>query len=228
MKNTTIYEQEKGLKMLDHQNYHEGIKEYMRLEEAFLLKNLRGVKSLLEIGCGDGRYLEMLASVVGEILGIDYSEYFVKVSKKRTHNLHNVDVIHGNAKDLQSFLSKSYQCATLAWNTIGNMPQEIHQDVVEALSKWVEERIFISTYQCSDAVMQERLKLYENCGYKVNSINGNKVILEDGAHCAEAYSIKYFQDLIESNGFSMETYELGFCGVMFVGTKQDERKKIHS
>lgn len=223
MESTNIYEQDKGLALLDYQNYPEAIQEYMALEEAFLFKHLQGAKSLLEIGCGDGRYLKMLAPVVGEILGIDYAEYLVNVSKKRTNNLHNVDVIHGNAKDLPSLLSKTYQFATLAWNTIGNMPPEIHPDVVRGLSQWVEERIFISTYQCSDAVMQERLKLYKNCGYKVNSINGNKVIMEDGQHTAYAYPINYFQELLESNHFSMETYNLGFCGVMIVGNNQNFR-----
>lgn len=218
---TNIFEQEKSLIILNHQNYPEGIQEYMALEEAFVLNNLRGAKSLLEIGCGDGRYLQMLAPVVEEILGIDYAEYLVNISRKRTQNLHNVNVIHGNAKDLQSLLSKTYQFAILAWNTVGNMPPEIHPDVFRALSQRVEEKIFISTYQCSDAVMQERLKLYENCGYKVNSINGNQVTMEDGEHTAYAYPINYFQDLMESNNFSMETYELGFCGVMIVGTKQD-------
>ncbi|MEB3182132.1 MAG: class I SAM-dependent methyltransferase [Nostocaceae cyanobacterium] len=223
MASTNIYQQAKGLALIDHQNYPEGIKEYMALEEAFLLNNLQGAKSLLEVGCGDGRYLEMLASVVGEILGIDYSEYLVNLSRKRTNNFPNVKVIHGNAKDLPSLLSKTYKFATLAWNTIGNMPPEIHPDVFRGLSQWVEEKIFISTYQCSDAVMKERLKLYENCGYKVNSINGNQVIMEDGEHTAYAYPINYFQDLMESNHFSMETYEFGFCGVMIVGTKQDFR-----
>ncbi|MFB2977223.1 hypothetical protein [Microseira sp. BLCC-F43] len=47
--------------------------------------------------------------------------------------------------------------------------------------------------------------------------------MEDGEHTAYAYPINYFQDLIESNHFSMETYELGFCGVMIVVSKQDSR-----
>ncbi|GET42925.1 class I SAM-dependent methyltransferase [Microseira wollei] len=219
MASTNIYEQEKGRGLLDRQKYPEGIQEYMALEEDFLLNNLRGSKSLLEIGCGDGRYLEILAPVVEEILGIDYSQHLVNLSRNRTKDFPNVHVIHGNAKDLQSLLSQTYQFATLAWNTIGNMPPEIHPDLFRGLSQWVEERIFISTYQCSDAVMEERLKLYENCGYKVNSIDGNKVIMEDGEHTAYAYPINYFQDLMESHNFAVATYELGFCGVMIVGTK---------
>ena len=179
MQTTNIYEQQKGLSLLNHQKYPEGIKEYMRLEEAFLTSNLRDAKSVLEIGCGDGRYLEKLAPLVGEILGIDYAEYLVNVLRNRTKNLHNVNVIQGNAKDLPSLLSKTYQFATLAWNTIGNMPQEIHPSVFSGLSQYVDEKIFISTYQCSDFVMQERLNLYKNCGYKVDSINGNKVIMEN-------------------------------------------------
>lgn len=223
MATTNIYAQEKGLSILDHKNYPQPIQEYLKLEESFLLNHLQGAKSLVEIGCGDGRYLEILAPVVEEILGIDYSEHLVNISKNRTRHLPNVDVLTGNAKDLQAVLSKTYQFATLVWNTIGNMPPEIHASVFKELSQWVEEKIFISTYQCGDAVMQERLKIYENCGYKVNSIEGNKVIMEDGEHTAYAHPLSYFQDLMDSNNFTMETYELGFCGVMIVGTKKDYR-----
>ena len=221
MESTTIYEQQKCLSIFNHQNYPERIQEYMAREEAFICNNLRSAKTVLEIGCGDGRYLEMLAPIVGEILGIDYAEYLVNVSRNRTKHLDNVKVLQGNAKDLPSLLSKTYQFATLAWNTIGNMPQDIHPSVFSGLSKCVEEKIFISTYQCSDLVMQERLKMYTNCGYQVDSINGNQVIMEGGEHAAYAYPIPYFQELMESHNFSMETYELGWCGVMIVGSKMD-------
>lgn len=40
MESTNIYEQEKGLAVLDYQNYPEAIQEYMAMEEAFLLKHL--------------------------------------------------------------------------------------------------------------------------------------------------------------------------------------------
>lgn len=221
MASPNIYEQEKGLSLLNPQNYPEGIQEYMALEEAFLASNLREAKTVLEIGCGNGRYLEILAPIVGEILGIDYAEYLVNVARSRTKNLSNVNVINGNAKDLPSLLSKTYQAAILAWNTIGNMPQEIHSSVLSGLSQYVEDKIFISTYQCSDFVMEERLKLYKNCGYKVDRINGNQVIMENGEHTAYAYPIDYFRDLMMSHNFSMETYELGLCGVMIVGSKTD-------
>ncbi|AOY82682.1 MULTISPECIES: hypothetical protein [Moorena] len=68
--------------------------------------------------------------------------------------------------------------------------------------------------------MDERLRFYAKTGLKVERINGNQVILERGSHFPNAYPFSYFQELLESVGFSMETHDLGFVGVMIEGTKK--------
>ena len=220
MKDSQEFYEGIGLKFLDPQYQTERIREYMELEEKFILRTFKDVDTVLDVGCGEGRYLRKLAPIVGKITGIDFSEQLVALAKKSTSNLDNVTIILGSAEHLPTLVQETFTYGLLAWNTIGNIPQELHQCIFENLAKLVEEKIFISTYQCSPAVMDERLRYYAKTDFKVESIDGNQVILEGGLHCANAYPLSYFQDLLESIGFSLKTNDFGFVGVMIEGTKK--------
>ncbi|NEP00534.1 MAG: class I SAM-dependent methyltransferase [Symploca sp. SIO2E9] len=219
MKDSQEFYEGMGLKFLDPQNETEGIREYLKLEEEFVLRTFKGVDSVLDVGCGEGRYLRKLAPIVGKITGIDFAEQLVDLAKKSTANFSNVTTLLGRAEHLPTLVEETFTYALLAWNTIGNIPQELHQCIFDNLAKLVDEKIFISTFQCSPEVMDERLRYYAKTGFKVENIDGNQVILEGGLHCANAYPLSYFQELLESRGFSMKTYDFGFVGVMIEGTK---------
>ena len=217
MKDSQEFYEGMGLKFLDPQYFTEGIKEYLELEEEFILKTFKNVDSVLDVGCGEGRYLRMLAPILGKITGIDYSEQLVSLAKKSTSTLDNVSILLGRAEDLPTLVQETFTYGLLAWNTIGNIPQEFHQSIFDNLAKVVNKKIFISTFQCSSEVMNERLRYYDKVGFKVESIDGNQAILEGGLHRANAYPLNYFQELFGSIGFSMKTYDLGFTGVMIEG-----------
>lgn len=219
MKDSQEFYEGIGLKFLDPQNETEGIREYMQLEEALVLNRFKGVDKVLDVGCGEGRYIRKLAPIVGKITGIDFAEQLIDLARKSTADFDNVEIIHGGAEHLTSLVQCTFSHALLAWNTIGNIPQALHETIFDNLAQVVEEKIFISTYQCGEEVMAERLRYYDKTGFKVDSISGNQAILEGGLHHAKAYPLSYFQDLLEKRGFTMETHELGFVGVMIEGTK---------
>lgn len=220
MKDSKDFYEGMGLKFLDPQNQTEGIREYMELEEEFILRTFKNVDTVLDVGCGEGRYLRKLAPIVGKITGIDFSEQLVALAKKSTANFNNVTILAGRAENLPNLVQENFTYALLAWNTIGNIPKELHQCIFENVAKVLDKKIFISTYKCDRAVMDERLRYYAKTNFKVESIDGNQVILEGGLHHANSYPLSYFQTLLESTGFDMKTYDLGFVGVMIEGTKK--------
>ncbi|NEQ66013.1 MAG: class I SAM-dependent methyltransferase [Symploca sp. SIO1B1] len=217
MKDSQEFYEGIGLKFLDPQYQTAGIREYMELEEEFILKTFKDVATVLDVGCGEGRYLRKLVPTVGKITGIDFSEQLVTLAKQSTSTLNNVTVILGSAEHLTTLVQETFTYGLLAWNTIGNIPQELHRTIFDNLAQVIENKVFISTFQCSAAVMEERLRYYAKTGFKVDSIDGNQVILEGGLHHANAYPLSYFQELLESTGFSMKTHDLGFVGVMIEG-----------
>ncbi|WP_424094585.1 class I SAM-dependent methyltransferase [Moorena producens] len=220
MKDSKDFYEGIGLTLLDPQNETEGVREYQKLEEEFIKKTFQGVDSVLEVGCGEGRYLRHLAPLVSKITGIDFAEQLVNIAKESTADFDNVKLILGRAEHLTTLVQETFTYALLGWNTIGNISQDVHKPVFDNLEKLVEEKIFISTYKCGQEVMDERLRFYAKTGLKVESINGNQVILEGGSHCPNAYPFSYFQELLESIGFSMKTHDLGWVGVMIEGIKK--------
>ncbi|NEP51788.1 MAG: methyltransferase domain-containing protein [Moorea sp. SIO3C2] len=220
MKDSKEFYEGMGLKFLDPQNQTEGIREYMELEDDFILKTFEGVDSVLDVGCGEGRYVRKLAPMVGKITGIDFSEQLVALAKDSTSTFNNVTILNGRAEHLTTLVQETFTYGLLAWNTIGNIPQQLHQAIFDNLAKVVNKKVFISTFKCNQEVMDERLRYYDKTGFKVESIDGNQVILEGGLHHANSYPFSYFQELLESVGFSMKTHDLGFVGVMIEGTKK--------
>ncbi|NEO16500.1 MULTISPECIES: hypothetical protein [unclassified Moorena] len=57
MKDSKDFYEGIGLTLLDPQNETEGVREYQKLEEEFIKRTFEGVDSVLEVGCGEGRYL---------------------------------------------------------------------------------------------------------------------------------------------------------------------------
>ncbi|AOY82680.1 class I SAM-dependent methyltransferase [Moorena producens JHB] len=220
MKDSKDFYEGMGLKFLEPQNQTEGIREYMELEDDFILKTFEGVDSVLDVGCGEGRYVRKLAPIVGKITGIDFSEQLVALAKDSTYTFNNVTILAGRAEHLTTLVQETFTYGLLAWNTIGNIPQQLHQAIFDNLAKVVDKKVFISTFKSNQEVMDERLRYYDKTGFKVESIDGNQVILEGGLHHANAYPFSYFQELLESAGFSMETHDLGWVGVMIEGTKK--------
>ena len=72
--------------------------------------------NVLDIGCGGGRTLEYLASLVGRgrAVGIDYSEDSVSVTKKRNQKLiatGRVEVLHASVSSMP-FQDDTFDCVT--------------------------------------------------------------------------------------------------------------------
>jgi SAM-dependent methyltransferase len=64
-------------------------------------------KVALEIGCGNGRFLEALAPRLRRITGIDISPVMIAAAQQRCHHLDNVDVRQTDGRDLALFADAS-------------------------------------------------------------------------------------------------------------------------
>jgi 2-polyprenyl-3-methyl-5-hydroxy-6-metoxy-1,4-benzoquinol methylase len=57
-------------------------------------------KAALEIGCGNGRFLEVLAPGLGHVTGLDISAAMVEAARRRCSDLANVTVAQSSGRDL--------------------------------------------------------------------------------------------------------------------------------
>jgi SAM-dependent methyltransferase len=65
-------------------------------------------RSVLEIGCGIGRFARALAPAVGSIVGIDVSDRMVEIARARCADLPNATFLGGSGHDLASFADASF------------------------------------------------------------------------------------------------------------------------
>jgi SAM-dependent methyltransferase len=69
---------------------------------------LRPAHKALDLGCGIGRMLEVLAPEVGLAVGVDISAGMVRHAKARCRRLANVVVVRGSGRDLSAFADASF------------------------------------------------------------------------------------------------------------------------
>ncbi len=98
------------------------VQEYLDNEIEFINTHLVKGKSILEIGCGFGRLLEILSKNSKKVTGIDYSKNLLRIARERLKDKKNIELHHMNAKKLD-FKDNSFDYVVCLDNTLGNMPE---------------------------------------------------------------------------------------------------------
>jgi SAM-dependent methyltransferase len=143
--------------------------------------------NVLDIGCGGGRALEHLASMVrhGKAVGIDCSEDSVAVARKRNQKLIAdgcVAILHGSVSSMP-FLNATFDCVT----------------AVETYYFWPDIAADLAEIR---RVMKPNGQLAIIAGMYLGSKfdkRNMKVIRAGGLRC---FSVKEFEDTLRNAGFS--------------------------
>jgi SAM-dependent methyltransferase len=219
-KNQDFYEDDDGLKFLDPGFFTDGIKEYLEKEERFVLSLFPRYRSVLDIGCGTGRYLKLLSPHVDKIVGMDYSAKMVEISRRETSGLKSVaGIIECSAENLIEHVPGKFDAALLAWNTFGNMNKANHLEILKNIFQKVSKSVYISVYRAEDNVMKERLNYYKKLNFKVEKIHDNDVTLSVGGHSflAIACTESYYKTILTEAGFTPYIHKISSCGMIVEG-----------
>lgn len=135
---------------------HPLLKEWYKKELKFI-KNLSG--NVLEIGCGTGRVLKILAKKCTKVVGIDKEQIMIDAAKNNCKKQDNVEIYKQDAKIL-SFPSASFDAVICMANTFGNLGKNKIPVLLE-IKRVCKNfgRIIISVY--SEKALKPRLESYE-------------------------------------------------------------------
>ncbi len=114
------------------------------------------VKSIIDIGCGDGRIINILSQKYEDTVGVDYSETLLKKVKTKTikSSCHHINV-GDNSYDL-----------VICCEVLEHLPDEIFRQTINELKRISRKYILIST------PYQENLRLrYVKCDKCENIFN---------------------------------------------------------
>ena len=150
---------------LDTNSWPVEFRQYLQ-EETSLVQRVSSGK-VLDVGCGKGRLIHLIADKVESYTGIDVNEKVLVEAKKVAEPYSNVDLIKQDARDMVSlFGEKSFETVLCLFNTIGSMPDS--QKVLEQISRVSGKKVLITL--AAKGKLNRRIKYYQALGieYYVN------------------------------------------------------------
>lgn len=104
----------------------------------FVIDKLDGLsfQSLLDVGCGDGRFLSEVSQHIGgkHLCGIDYSETAIRMARAFVPN---VEWVHGDITD-ETTLAQTFDVITLI-ETLEHIPIDKVSDFIDGISQRLNE-----------------------------------------------------------------------------------------
>jgi len=121
---------------------------------------IRGLSgAVLDVGCGTGRALKVLAKDCKRVVAIDKEQGMVNLAKKKSKNLKNVEVYRQNAKKMK-FKNNSFDAIVCIGNTFGNITKDKKAVLLEMKRVCKKKgKIIISVY--NEKALKSRLESYK-------------------------------------------------------------------
>lgn len=118
------------------------------LDETFriMLAMMDQNSSVLDVGCGTGRFVFQAGKRAQQATGFDLSSRNISVAKsnQKIIELDNVSFVHGNAESLDEYFTTRFQYSTIS-HVIHEMPKEIRLSVLKNM-KEISDEIIIGDY----------------------------------------------------------------------------------
>ena len=194
------------------QNLSEPYKKWLNEEANILKKYIKNGAKVLDIGCGDGRILKLLATRTKNQIGIDHDINVVKHAIKKIDDI-PIKIIFGEGINLP-FENESFD-NVLCLGTFANLDYErlkVLNEMKRVLKK--DGLMIISSY--SEDALEERLKLYDKTGSRIKEKNENgKIIFEDGVdNISEQFSREQLESMFSEVGLKIK--EIKKIGIGYV------------
>lgn len=149
------------------------IKDWLGKENNYLKKNIRKGSIVLDVGCGFGRNIGVIANIAGKIVGIDNNKPLCEKIVKKLSKFKNVKFFCENAEKIH-FPDNTFDYVICMGNTFGNFVQnksKILKEIKRVMKK--SGKIIISVY--SEKALGIRQKEYIRIGIKIKKISSGTI-----------------------------------------------------
>lgn len=176
--------------------------EWFEKEECYLLENIKEGNTVLDLGCGDGKNVEIISKKTNHITGIDNDEIAVEGAREKLKSNKDIEILLGDASDL-SFDDKTFDVVTIL-GLIGNVG-ELKEKIFSETSRVLKDGgvVILSIY--AETAFEERMKMYEQIGVPVKNVVGTTVYFDEsvGASISEQFSLDQLKEFGEKAGLTM-------------------------
>lgn len=181
---------------------------YLAAEQNYMLDHVLRDDVALELGCGTGRSLKVLAGHVGHITGLDYSNVQLEDAARNTAKYRNkVSLVLGDARN-PPLPNNRYDLVLITYNSINSLNEPSEESKLEVLSHAnqllvPDGRLIVTTW--AENALGVQLEHYASFGFPhvveetedyLHVRNDAGVDLKSGRS-----SPQKLQDLLERTGF---------------------------
>ncbi len=166
-----------GYKILRDKFKPPEIADYLQKEDDFLIRNIPINSTVLDVGCGEGRQLAMLSSLLKKGVGIDASLKMISAAKKRHAGCRNLDFRQMDARALE-FKDNCFDYSFCMFNTLLNIPDYARALAEMARVARASGYAVVSVY--SEDALEARKKFYRNIGLHISRNDGGWVYAKEG------------------------------------------------
>lgn len=154
------------------------IQDWFKEENKYLLKQMKPRYSILDVGCGFGRHIKILAPVVKEVVGIDKNPSMVEKAKRELAEHKNVKFLTRDAQNTR-LKANSFDLVICMTNTFGNFINTKLKSLSEmARVLKPNGKIIISVY--SEKALDTRITDYKNVGLHIEAIENGRIYTDEG------------------------------------------------
>ena len=200
-----FYDSGLGDRLIDEKRYSLEILSYLAGEKKIVAELLARYETLIEVGCMNGRYLDLAVEKEKRYIGIDVVKRYVdeanRTIKDKKLSPKDFFALNISAENLESlFVGKEISKPILVFpfNCFGNMTS--FKEVVDTLIR-LKKPFAVFSYGTDPYSDSVREKYYKSCGYKsidkVVDITGHRFVSPEGLNTIayeKDFLINFFRD----------------------------------
>lgn len=189
------------LEALKVEDYPADYKEYLEEELKLLEQTVKPDFSVLDVGCGAGRIIPIIAPKVRTYLGIDIDPNLLKVAREASTQYPNSRVKYGRAEHLL-LEEERFDLALCLWNTLGNI--DCPRKALQGISK-VSNKALVTVVRKGN--LEARRRFYEVLGMPYQIEPGEVFVSSFGK--SKAFSEQDLRELTANCNAQIEVKPIG-------------------
>jgi len=144
------------------------LKQWFKKEIEWLKESIPSNSRILDVGCGFGRHLKILANSSRKLFGIDNNKAMIKKARKNLAGIESIRLSLQNGKEL-AFKDNSFDFVICMTNTFGNLPS-IKLNVLKEMRRVCRKggKVIVSVY--SEKSLDLRVKSYKKVDVEILKI----------------------------------------------------------
>lgn len=211
------------LNIMNKDTYTQDIKDYLELENKYLLDicDQNNYTTIIEVGCAKGIKAELFYGRNIKYIGIDINPDYIKeaifFASEKALDYASFSCISFNEISSLNIQKRNNVLVYLPFNLYGNLekPMEIFEIIKE-----YSLNLLIFTYQDNELANAERLKYYQNCGFVVKHCENQKYssFYSDDGFNSKVYKTSELQNhfkLLIENDYFIKQFNVGSIGVAY-------------